>query len=119
MKRAEIRDRRCAVAHRILWVVAGLLAMMALVAGCFAPKEPLVVIGTGQRQAPPATQSRIRAMDRQTLENETLRLAAENDALRQENEKLKRENKSLKQDKERLENQIEDLNDQIKNLRRR
>jgi len=97
------------VAHRILWAVAILMAVAALVAGCFAPKEPLVVIGTGSRPLSAQTRQQVQAMDKMALENEVLRLTGENDSLRYEVEKLKRENKSLKDRTERLEDQIKDM----------
>jgi len=98
------------MAHRILWAVAILMAVAALVAGCFSPKEPLVVIGTGSSRPPSAqTQRQVQAMDKTALENEVLRLTGENDSLRYEVEKLKRENKSLKGRVDRLEDQIKDM----------
>jgi peptidoglycan hydrolase CwlO-like protein len=100
------------MAHRILWAVAILMAVAALVAGCFAPKEPLVVIGTGSRPPSAQTQRQVQAMDRTALENEVLRLAGENDSLRYEVDKVKRENKTLK-------DRIDQLEDQIKDMRKR
>jgi hypothetical protein len=99
------------MAHRLLWAVAILMAVMALVAGCVnlsVPKGPYVVAGE-PRPPSPQTQAQVQAMDRPTLERETLRLAAENDALRQKIDDLKRENKSLKDRCERLEDQVKEL----------
>ena len=101
------------MAHRILWAVAILMAALALVAGCFAPKEPLIVIGTGGGRPPsPQAREQVRAMDKPALENEVLRLAGENDSLRYEVDKVKRENKTLK-------DRIDQLEDQIKYMRKR
>jgi predicted RNase H-like nuclease (RuvC/YqgF family) len=88
-----------------------MLATLALVAGCVnvsVPKGPYVVAGE-PRPPSPQTQAQVRAMDRPTLERETLRLAGENDALRQKIDDLKRENKMLKDRCERLEDQIKDM----------
>jgi peptidoglycan hydrolase CwlO-like protein len=98
------------MAHRLLWLVAVLMAALALVAGCFSPKEPLIVIGERPSKAPSAqTRSQVQAMDKSALESEVLRLAGENDGLRQECDRLKRENKMLKKDNEQLKDQIKDL----------
>jgi predicted nuclease with TOPRIM domain len=97
------------MAHRLLWAVAILTAAMALVAGCFAPKEPLVVIGTQRDQPAPQDISRIQAMDRPTLEQEFLRFQADNAYLQNQVDKLKRENKQLKDEKKQLEDQVKDL----------
>ena len=102
------------MAHRILWAVAILEACLILVAGCFAPSKPLLVIGdSGYASAPaPKDRDRVEKMDKEALQDEVLRLAAENDRLRQETESRKREIKTLK-------NRVEDLEDQVKDLRKR
>jgi peptidoglycan hydrolase CwlO-like protein len=107
--------------RRVLWVVAVLLAAMALVAGCFAPSKPLVVIGDSgyQRQPSAADQERVGKMDQGQLQNEVLRLTAENDRLRQDNAKLDRDNKKLKGEKKSLEGEVDDLKDQVKDLKKR
>jgi len=100
------------MAHRILWAVAILMAVAALVAGCFkvnVPEGPYVVMRDPPRQPSPAERSRVQGLDKQALENEVLRLTGENDSLRYEVEKLKRENKSLKDRAQRLEDQIKDM----------
>ena len=99
------------MAHRMLWVVAILEAFLILVAGCFAPSKPLVVIGdSGYTSAPaPKDREQVEKMDKTALQDEVLRLTAENDALRQEVEKQKREIKTLKKQVEDLKNKIEDL----------
>jgi hypothetical protein len=105
------------MAHRILWAVAGLLAALALVAGCVnvqVPKGPYVVAGTGQPSQ--ASRDRVHAMDRQALENEVLRLAAENDSLRQNYEKVKREKRQAEDERDRYHDQVERLQDQIRSL---
>lgn len=97
---------------RILWLAAMLVAALALVAGCFkvnVPEGPYVTVRESARPATPEEQTRIRAMDKTTLENEVLRLVAENDSLRQEVERLKRDNKLLKDERERLKDQLKDL----------
>ena len=105
--------------HRVLWVVAILVAAVALVAGCFAPSKPLVQIDTGyQHQPSAADQERVGKMDQGQLQNEVLRLTAENDRLRQDNAKLDRDNKKLKAEKKSLEGQVGDLKDQIKDLKK-
>ena len=102
------------MAHRMLWMVAILEAFLILVAGCFAPSKPLVVIGdSGYSSAPaPKDRERVEEMDKEALQDEVLRLTAENDTLQQENEKQKREIKTLK-------NRVEDLEDQVKDMRKR
>jgi len=102
------------MAHRMLWVVAILEAFLILVAGCFAPSKPLVVIGdSGYESAPaPKDRERVEKMDKEALQDEVLRLAAQNDALQQKIEEQKREIKTLK-------NRVEDLEDQVKDLRKR
>jgi peptidoglycan hydrolase CwlO-like protein len=110
------------VAHRILWVVAATLAALALVAGCATvnvPKGPYVVLGSEPPPPTPQDQDRVRAMDKPALEQEVLRLGAENDYLRQQVEKLRRDNKSVKDDKKKLEDRIDDLQKQIKDLKKR
>ena len=99
------------MARRMLWVVAILEAFLILVAGCFAPSKPLVVIGdSGYTSAPaPKDREQVEKMDKTALQDEVLRLTAENDALRQEVEKQKREIKTLKKQVEDLKNKIEDL----------
>ena len=105
----------------ILWTVATLIAAVALAAGCFAPSKPLIVIGDPSYDSTPAPKDRgqVSKMDRQALENEVLRLAAENTRLRQEVDSLKRKNKLIDQEKDRLEDRVEDLEDQVKDLRKR
>jgi peptidoglycan hydrolase CwlO-like protein len=98
------------MAHRLLWAVAIMLATLALVAGCVnvsVPKGPYVVAG---QPRPPSPQERaqVQAMDKTALENEVLRLAGENDALRRKIDDLKRENKALEDRYDRLEDQIKD-----------
>ena len=99
------------MAHRLLWAVAIVLATLALVAGCFnvsVPKGPYVVTGEPRPPSPQARQQ-VQAMDKSALENEVLRLAGENDALRQKLDEQKRENKVLKDHCDRLEDQIKDM----------
>ena len=55
---------------------------------------------------------RVEKTDKDVLQDEVLRLTAENDRLRQETESQKREIKTLK-------NRVEDLEDQVKDLRKR
>jgi predicted RNase H-like nuclease (RuvC/YqgF family) len=100
------------MAHRILWAVAILMAVAALVAGCFqvnVPEGPYVTVRDQPRQPSAAERSRVQGLDKPALENEVLRLTGENDSLRHEVEKLKRENKSLKDRAQRLEDQIKDM----------
>ena len=101
------------MARRILWAVAILEAFLVLVAGCFAPSKPLVVIGdSGYKSAPaPKDRERVEQMDKTALQDEVLRLTAENDALGQETEKQKREIKMLKKQVEDLKDKVEDLRD--------
>jgi hypothetical protein len=113
------------MAHRILWAVAVVLAAIALVAGCFAPSKPLVVIGAGDSQpesagrgGPPPT-GEVKAMDKTALENEVIRLAAENDDLRKEIDKLKRENKVMKGERDRARDEVEELQDKLNKARSR
>lgn len=110
------------MARGFLWAISALLAAAALVAGCVnvdVPRGPYVVANGGQRPASPADENRVRAMDRPALEQETLRLTAENDYLRRQVEKLKRDNKELDNEKDQLENRVERLEDQIKDMRKR
>jgi peptidoglycan hydrolase CwlO-like protein len=103
------------MARRILWAVAILEAFVLLVAGCVqvdVPEGPYVVAGERQAEASPKDRERVEGMDKAALQNEVLRLTAENDALRQEVEKQKREIKILK-------NRIDDLEDQVEDLRDR
>ena len=105
--------------HRIVWAAAVLVAFVALVAGCIsvsAPKGPYVVAGE-PRQPTAAERSRVQTMDKSALENEVLRLAAENDGLRQDLEKQKRENKILKSERDRYKDRVNDLEDKIKDMR--
>lgn len=106
----------------ILWTVATLMAVMALVAGCMkvdVPKGPFVVVGQGDTRTTPQDRSTVKGMSREALENEVLRLAAENNRLRLEVESLKRKNKLIDKEKDRLEDRVEDLEDQVKDLRKR
>ena len=106
----------------ILWTVATLMAAMALVAGCMkvdVPKGPYVIMDGGGTQPAPKDRGQVSKMDRQALENEVLRLAAENDRLRQEVDSLKQKNKLIDKEKDRLEDRVEDLEDQVKDLRKR
>ena len=107
------------MAHRILWAVAGLLAALALVAGCInvdVPKGPYVVAG-GSPHTSPATRERVHGMDRQALEDEVLRLSAENDSLRQNCDKLKRDKRLAEEERERYREQAERVQQQIRESR--
>jgi len=102
------------MANRILWVVAVMMAAAALVAGCVSvkvPEGPYVVAGDSPTEPPAEDRERVGDMDKAALEEEVLRLAAENDELRQEIGKLKREIKQLNEKKDRLEDRIDDLED--------
>jgi len=102
------------MANRILWVVAVAMAAAALVAGCVSVKVPeglYVVAGDSRPEPSVKDRERVENMDKAALEEEVLRLAAENDELRQEIGKLKREIKQLKKEKDRLEDRIDDLED--------
>jgi len=101
------------MAHRVLWMVAILEVFLVLVAGCFAPSKPLVVIGdSGYSSAPaPKDRERVEKMDKEALQDEVLHLTAENDRLRQETASQKREIKTLKKRVADLEEQIEKLRD--------
>ena len=104
------------MAHRILWAVAGLLAVLALVAGCInvdVPRGPYVVAG-GASHTSPATRERVHSMDRPALEDEALRLAAENDVLRQNYDKLKREKRLAEEERDRYREQAERVQQQIR-----
>jgi len=103
------------MAHRMLWVVAILEAFLLLVAGCVnvkVPEGPYVVAGERETKTSPKDRERVEKMDKEALQDEVLRLAAENDRLRQEVDSQKREIKTLK-------NRVEDLEDQVKDLRKR
>jgi len=106
----------------IMWVLAMLVAGLALVAGCFqveAPKQPLVVVGDGSTSSQPSAEdrSRVQGMDKQDLENEVLRLTAENDRLRQEVGKLEQDKKKLKEEKKQLKDRVDRLEDQVDDLK--
>ena len=103
------------MANRILWAVAILEAFLILVAGCIsvkAPEGPYVVAGDQAPQATPKERQQVEKMDKEALQDEVLRLTAQNDALQQKIEEQKREIKSLK-------NRVEDLEDQVEDLRKR
>ena len=73
----------------------------------------MVIGDSGYSSAPaPKDRERVEKMDKQALQDEVLRLTAENDRLRQEVESRKREIKTLK-------NRVENLEDQVKDLRKR
>ena len=100
------------MARRILWAVAILMALAALVAGSFqvnVPEGPYVTLREEPRQPSAAERSRVQGLDKTALENEVLRLTGENDSLRYEVEKLKREKKNLEDRIDRLEDQIKDM----------
>jgi predicted RNase H-like nuclease (RuvC/YqgF family) len=105
----------------ILWASAILVAAAALVAGCVkvdVPEGPYVTTGSGSSSAsrttyPSADRGKVDAMSRAELENEVLRLTAENDRLRQEIGDLKRRNKVLDREKDRLEDRVDDLEDRL------
>ncbi len=102
------------MANRILWVVAVAMAAAALVAGCVSvkvPEGPYVVAGDSPTEPSAKDRERVGDMDKAALEEEVLRLAAENDELRQKIGKLKREIKQLNEKKDRLEDRIDDLED--------
>lgn len=104
----------------ILWLSAVLVAAVALVAGCVnvdVPDGPYVNLGSSSSRTttPSSTdRSRVSAMSRAELENEALRLAAENDRLRREVDDLKRKNKQLDAEKDRLEDRVGALEDRLK-----
>ena len=105
----------------ILWASAILLAMVALVAGCVnvpkMPEGPYVTVGSSSESRtryPSADRSKVDAMSRAELENEVLRLAAENDRLRTEVADLKRRNRQLDTEKDRLEDRVDALEDRLK-----
>ena len=101
------------MAHRLLWLVAIAMAATALVAGCLSvnvPEGPYVVAGNTTIGHPsPAQRQRLEVMDHKTLEDEVLRLTAENDALRNQNDNLKREDKLIKGDRDRYKAEAERL----------
>ena len=101
------------MAHRLLWLVAIVMAATALVAGCLSvnvPEGPYVVAGNTTVGKPsPATQQRLDSMDRKALENEVLRLTAENDGLRIQNDNLTREMKLIRGDRDRYKAEVERL----------
>ena len=102
------------MARRILWAVAILEAFVLLVAGCVqvdVPEGPYVVAGESTPKASPKDREQVEKMDKAALQDEVLRLTAENDVLRQEMEKQKREIKTLKNRIDDLEDQVEDLQD--------
>ena len=103
----------------ILWTSAILTAGLALVAGCVSvdvPEGPYVTTGSSSasRTSPStADRNKVNAMSRAELENEVLRLTAENDRLRQDVAGLKRKNKQLDAEKDRLEDRVDDLEDRL------
>jgi hypothetical protein len=100
------------MAKGILWAVASLAAAMALVAGCInvdVPEGPYVKLDNGSRAPTAQSRNAVSGMDRATLENEYLRLAAENSRLRQEVAKLKREKDVLEERVDVLEDRIDDM----------
>jgi peptidoglycan hydrolase CwlO-like protein len=106
----------------LLWVVAGLVAAAALVAGCLqvsVPEGPYVVAGNANtaKIASPQEQQRVSTMDRKSLEDSVLRLTAQNDSLRTQVEELKRDNKLLKGERNRLKDDVDNLRDQLKDRR--
>ncbi len=112
----------------VLWSSAILVAAVALVAGCVqvdVPEPPpggYVTIGSPRPAGNPTggvDRSRVGAMSRAELEDEVLRLAAENERLRRQVADLKRKQEALEDEKDRLEDRVEDLEDQIKDLRKR
>ena len=110
------------MARVALWMVAALLAAMALVAGCLnveVPEGPYVQLSESPPPPSPQAREQVAKMDKAQLENEVLRLAGENDALRQQVGALQRDNKKRKDDKKRLADRIDSLKDQVKDLRKR
>ena len=108
------------MARGIVWTAAVLMAAIALVAGCVnvdVSKSPYVVAGS-PRQPTLQERQHIATMDRKALEDEVLRLTAENDSLRIQAEGLKRDNKLLKGERNRLKDEVESLRDQIKEMRK-
>jgi flagellar motility protein MotE (MotC chaperone) len=103
----------------ILWASALLVAAAALVAGCVnvdVPEGPYVNLGRSSEssKAPsPADRGKVDAMSRAELENEVLRLTAENDRLRRDVADLKRKNKQLDAEKDRLEDRVDALEDRL------
>lgn len=104
----------------ILWTSAILTAGLALVAGCVnvpkMPEGPYVTVGSSSESrtsTSTADRGKVDAMSRAELENEVLRLTAENDRLRQDVANLKRKNKQLDDEKDRLEDRVDDLEDRL------
>jgi hypothetical protein len=105
----------------ILWASAILVAMVALVAGCVkvdVPEGPYVNLGGSSGSSSPRTtstadRSKVNAMSRTELENEVLRLVAENDRLRREVADLQRRNRQLDAEKDRLEDRVDALEDRL------
>lgn len=100
------------MANRILWVVALVLASLALVAGCMViavPDRPYVVIGSSSPN--PKDRDRVAKMDKKQLEDEVLRLAADNDRLVQALGEAGREI-------DRLKDQVRNLEDEVKELKK-
>jgi peptidoglycan hydrolase CwlO-like protein len=98
--------------RKILWVIAFLMATMALVAGCVnvnVPKGPYVSVGPGANPPTPEDVNRVKALDRAALEAEDLRLASDNDYMRQLIERQKRDIKELKDKVKQLEKEVKDL----------
>ena len=109
------------MARGIVWTAAVLMAAIALVAGCVnvdVHKSPYVVAGS-PRQPTPQERQRVATLDRKGLEDEVLRLMAENDSLRMQREDLNRENKDLKGERNRLKDKVEDLQDERQEMRKR
>jgi len=120
--RETIADRRTEhMAHKLLWVIAVVMATMALVAGCMninVPKGPYAVVGTGSNPPTPEDINRVRTMDRGALEAEDLRLAGDNESLRSLVERQKRDIKELKSERDQLKDRIDRLESDIKDLRK-
>jgi peptidoglycan hydrolase CwlO-like protein len=119
--RSEGPRRRQDMARGIVWTAAVLMAAIALVAGCVnvdVHKSPYVVAGS-PREPTPQERQRVATLDRKGLEDEVLRLTAENDSLRMMREDLNRENKDLKGERNRLKDEVEVLQNQIQEMRKR
>jgi len=106
----------------ILWSSAILVAAVALVAGCVnvpkLPEGPYVTVGessgsSSSRTPSTADRGKVAAMSRAELENEVLRLAADNNHLQREVADLKRKNKQIDAEKDRLEDRVDDLEDRL------
>jgi len=107
----------------ILWSSAILVAAVALVAGCVnvpkLPEGPYVTVGessgssSSRTTTSTADRSKVTAMSRAELENEVLRLAADNNQLQREVADLKRKNKQIDAEKDRLEDRVDDLEDRL------